>query len=150
MDRLQLRDKIRELLTGRRLAVLATSDRGRPYASLVAFTAADDLLTLYFATSRETNKYANLRADPRVALLIDSRSNRAEDLQQAAALTVPGAAGELEGDEKKRHGTRFLARHPSRREFIEAPSTALFAVRVEQYKYVSSFQEVFVYLPAAE
>ncbi|HHO49108.1 MAG TPA: pyridoxamine 5'-phosphate oxidase family protein [Desulfobacteraceae bacterium] len=150
MDRQQLRQAITELLAGQRLAVLATSDRGRPYASLVAFSVADDLQTLYFATSRKTNKYANLTAEPRAALLIDSRRNRADDLQQAAAVTVLGTAGELEGEEKKRQGTRFLARHPSLREFIEAPSTALFAVRVENYKYVSRFQEVFAYLPEPE
>jgi heme iron utilization protein len=150
MDSLLLRQEIKELLTGQRLAVLATSDQGRPYASLVAFTAADDLHAIYFATSRKTRKYANLTAEPRAALLIDSRSNREEDLQQAAAVTVLGAAAELGADEKTVPASLFLARHPTLKEFIEAPATAFFAIRVEKYVYVSRFQEVLEYSPAGE
>lgn len=145
MDSQKLHQEIKKLLTGQRLAVLATSDRGRPYASLVAFSAADDLHALYFATSRETRKYANLTAEPRAALLIDSRSNREEDFQQAAAVTVLGMAMEFEGDEKKLPASLFLARHPALLEFVDAPATAFFAVRVEKFVYVSRFREVSEY-----
>jgi heme iron utilization protein len=150
MDRQQLRQAISELLAGQRLAVLATGDRGRPYASLVAFTAAEDLHALYFATARETRKYANLAADPRAALLIDSRTNREDDFAQAAAVTVLGAAVELGADKKTVPVSLFLARHPALREFIKTPATAFFAVRVEKYIYVSRFQEVLEYPPAGE
>lgn len=150
MDPHLLRQEIKALLASQRLAVLATSDRGRPYASLVAFAAAGDLHALYFATSRETRKYGNLTAEPRAALLIDSRSNRAEDFQQAAAVTVLGTATELDAEEKKRRSIPFLARHPALREFIEAPATAFFAVRVEKFVYVSRFREVSEYQPAPE
>lgn len=150
MDSQQLQQQIRELLAGQRLAVLATSDRGRPYASLVAFSAADDLHALYFTTSRETRKYANLTAEPRTALLIDSRTNREEDFLQAEAVTVLGMAIEFEGEEKKPPVALFLARHPTLREFVEAPSTAFFAVRVEKFVYVSRFREVLEYTPAWE
>ena len=61
----------------RRLAVLATQHEGKPYASLVAFAATDDLKTIIFATTRSTRKFVYLSSNPAVALLIDNRTNEA-------------------------------------------------------------------------
>jgi nitroimidazol reductase NimA-like FMN-containing flavoprotein (pyridoxamine 5'-phosphate oxidase superfamily) len=55
------------------LAVLATHNKGQPYGSLVAFAATHDLDYLIFSTTRSTRKFANLSADPRVAMVIDNR-----------------------------------------------------------------------------
>ncbi|MGW8161589.1 MAG: pyridoxamine 5'-phosphate oxidase family protein [Desulfobulbales bacterium] len=141
----RLEPKIKRLLAGQRLAVLSTSERGHPYASLIAFHAADDLHTVYFATTRATRKYANLMTEPRVAFLIDSRTNQQEDFHQAAAVTILGTSMEMEPAEKKRLSSPFLVKHPYLQEFVEAPTTAFFEVRAELYIYVSRFQEVFEY-----
>ncbi len=74
---------IRELLVSQRLAVLSTQDHGQPYINLIAFAATDDLKYLYFATNRATRKYANLMADSRASLLIDTL-DAAVELQQLA------------------------------------------------------------------
>jgi len=145
MDSEQLQQHITQLLASQRLAVLSTSEHGRPYASLIAFYFSPDLRFVYFATSRATRKYANLMTEPQVALLIDSRSNQEEDFHRAAAATILGKAVELDKNSKKEAGGLFLARHPYLREFIEAPTTALFSVQTERYIYVSRFQEVFEY-----
>ena len=59
---------IQNLLNGQKLAVLSTQSRdGKPYASLVAFTADPDLRQLVFATSQHTRKFANMQATPRAA-----------------------------------------------------------------------------------
>ena len=145
MDPEKLRDNIYQLLTIQRLAVLSTNDKGRPYASLVAFCFSADLRMMYFATQRATRKYANLVNQPQVAFLIDSRTNQVEDFHRAAAVTVLGQCEEVAEDKKQDVVRPYLEKHPYLREFIEAPSTAFFATHVETYIYVSHFQEVLEY-----
>ena len=145
MEPEKLRDNIYQLLTSQRLAVLSTSDKGRPYASLVAFCFSTDLRIMYFATPRATRKYANLIGQPQVAFLVDSRANQTEDFHRAAAVTVLGRCEEIAEDGKQKAAVPYLERHPYLKEFIDAPTTAYFAVRIEKYIYVSHFQEVFEY-----
>jgi hypothetical protein len=138
----ELQGKLTELFSSQRLAVLSTQAGGQPYASLVSFVATEDLKYLLFATSRSTRKYANLAADSRAALLIDSRSNRDSDLQQAIAVTATGMVDETRGAERDRLVGLYLAKHPSLGEFVHAPSNALLRLTVESYIMVSRFQEV--------
>jgi nitroimidazol reductase NimA-like FMN-containing flavoprotein (pyridoxamine 5'-phosphate oxidase superfamily) len=145
MDRNKLRQRIFNLLDSQKLAILSTSENGRPYASLVAFGYSSDSDILFFATTRSTRKYANIMNQPRIAFLIDNRSNREDDFHQAAAVTALGDSEELFGEEKAQKISIYLKRHPFLKEFAGAPTTAFFAVRVEKYIYVSRFQEVFEY-----
>jgi len=150
MNPKKLQQKIRQLLAGQRLAVLSTSNKGRPYASLVAFCFSSDLRFMYFATPRATRKYANLMIQPQVAFLVDNRANQAEDFHEAAAVTVLGRCEEIAIDRKQNAATPYLDRHPYLKEFVEAPTTAFFAVEVEKYIYVSRFQEVLEYQVTAK
>ena len=75
--------QLRALLEEQQLAVLATSEAGRPYTSLVAFAVTPDLDAILFATERATRKHANLTTEPRVALLVDNRAHRERDLYEA-------------------------------------------------------------------
>jgi nitroimidazol reductase NimA-like FMN-containing flavoprotein (pyridoxamine 5'-phosphate oxidase superfamily) len=141
-DRDHLQQRLIQLFTSQKLAVLATQQAGQPYASLIAFTASDDLKELYFTTPRATRKFAYLQANPRVALLMDSRSNQDEDIHRAIAATVLGTAAEVPPEEREQVLNRYLAKHPHLEEFAQSPSTAVVRVTVETYYVVSRFQEV--------
>lgn len=142
MDPSELRQQIRHLLDSQGLAVLATSAGGHPYTTLVGFAAAGDGRELYFVTHRATRKFANLSGDDRVSLLIDNRSNRAEDFRRAAALTAFGRAREVPAPQRAAALELFLAKHPLLREFAMAPGSALCRVAVQRYSLVQRFQEV--------
>lgn len=133
---------LRELLAHQRLAVLATQGPDCPYASLVAFCASEDLHTLSFATTRATRKYQNLTSYPRVAMLVDSRSDADLDFHTAIAATAVGSVRALEGEERAIQLVAFLRRHPHLREFAGSPSSVLLALTVETYYLVSRFQNV--------
>jgi nitroimidazol reductase NimA-like FMN-containing flavoprotein (pyridoxamine 5'-phosphate oxidase superfamily) len=128
-----LRQTLKDMLAAQRFCVLATQGQGQPYGSLVAFAVTDDLKQLVFATSRDTRKFSNLRSDPRVALVIDSRSNSDTDLKDAVAVTALGLAQESSGDERDRLTRLYLAKHPGLAGFIGSPETALCVVAVEDY-----------------
>jgi nitroimidazol reductase NimA-like FMN-containing flavoprotein (pyridoxamine 5'-phosphate oxidase superfamily) len=140
--------RLRELLITQALAVVATSRDGHPYGSLVAFVATDDLRHLVFATSRSTRKFGNLAQNPRVAVVVDNRSNRREDFHEACAATATGPAEDLAGAERDTMQRLFLARHPHLVDFIASSNVALVRVTVEAYRFVSRFQEVMELRPS--
>lgn len=133
---------IAALLASQQLAVLATSRQGQPYTSLVAFDFSADLRRLTFATTRATRKFANLRAEPRVSLLIDNRSHRSDDFRKAMAVSAFGCAAEMTGANRTVVVENYLRRHPGLQEFVTAPSCALLQVTVEHYALVRRFQDV--------
>jgi heme iron utilization protein len=139
---------VQDLLAGQPLAVLSTHQAGQPYSNLIAFAVDPDLAHIFFATTRATRKFANITADPRVALLIDNRANQEADFADAAALTVLGSAREVHGPEKEQGLALFLAKHPYLQDFVSAPTCALLKVKVAKYILVSQFQEVREMTPA--
>jgi heme iron utilization protein len=136
------RQRLRDLFENQQLAVLSTHNEGQAYASLVAFAAAEDLQELLFATARSTRKFGNLSAEPRVAMLIDSRTNRTADFREAVAVTATGVAGEVAESEREALQELYLQKHPHLVDFVTAPACALVRIRVDRYYLVSRFQNV--------
>lgn len=139
---------IADLCATQRLAVLATDMGGHPYANLVAFAATDDLREVLFATIRTTRKFSNLEGNHRVSLLVDDRSNSADDFRDAAAVTIMGTARELAGEERAARLPLYLSRHPYLDDFVASPTCALIAVAVERCVLVTRFQTVTEVVPA--
>jgi len=126
-----------------RFAVLATSDRGRPYASLIAFALTPDCTTVIFATPKATRKYRNLRSQRSVSILIDNRSQTPEDLRRAEAVTLVGTAQPVRaGARRKEYSKLFSNKHPELAGFVGEPGTALVAVIIEQAIHVTRFQDI--------
>ena len=138
--------RLRRLSQRQRHAVLATQDSELPYTSLVAFALTPEGRGLIFATARDSRKYRNLRANPAVALLLDSRTNSARDYLEAEAITVEGRATALRrGRRKELLAAALCRRHPRLRDFVTAADTALIVVEARQVVHVGRFQEVSVW-----
>ena len=139
MERLALIQTVKNILDDQNLAVLSTRDGNQPYSNLVCFTATDDLRCLVFATPRATRKYANLSAELKVAMLVDDRTNKAGDTQEATAVTAIGTARELGGQERLNSLGCYIGKHPQLESFVSSSDTALFKIEVERY-IVSKFE----------
>ncbi len=133
---------LRDLFHSQRFAVLATDDHGQPFASLMAFAATEDLGQLVVLTERTTRKFANLKANCRVALLIDDRENKGSDTQNSVAVTAIGEAEEVDPDAAAPVLKLYLARHPYLAAFAASPSCVIVRVKISSYQLVSRFQEV--------
>ena len=138
----RLKEFLKDLFSSQRLAVLATQSRKQPYGNLVAFMATDDLKHLLFVTTRATRKYANISENPRIAMVVDNRSNRKSDFHQAAAVTATGVVKEMVGPQKRRLQKLYLSKHPYLKEFVSSPTCALLRMDVETYYVVRQFQNV--------
>lgn len=130
------------LLAGQPFAVLATQGHDAPYASLVCFAATADLNCIVFPTRAGTRKFANLEACPQVALLIDNRSNQPGDLREAVAVTVTGTVQLDRGDQMPVLHALLRAKHPGLAGFLAESDCRLATVRVEEYSFVSRFEQV--------
>lgn len=138
----EIRAKIKELLSGQQLAVLASLEDKGPYTSLIAFTADPDLRYLLFATDRNTRKFANICFNNRVSLLVDDGKNDDSDLHQAAAVTILGTARTVEGESRTKFAAQYLAKHPNLEDFVGAKTCALILVEVDVYYLVEKFQNI--------
>ena len=136
------RARLAKLFRSQNLAALSTHRSGQPYASLVAFYAAEDLKHIYFVTPKTTRKYANLTADNRVAVMVNSSINQASDFHRAVSVTAVGNAHEVSGSDRDLILGQYLAKHPYLEEFVQSPSCALLRVTVTSYFMVKNFQNV--------
>ena len=141
----EIQKHLRDLFASQNLAVLATHNMAQPYASLVAFAATEDLKFIYFVTPKTTRKFANITAYGRVAVLINSSTNRSADFHQAIAVTAVGEAKEIVGLEQEPLLQFYLAKHPYLEEFAKAPTSGLVRVTVKSYYLVRNFQKVLEY-----
>jgi len=140
-NKAELSGLIRRLFGAQRFAVLATQFEGQPYSNLVAFAEADDLRSLLFVTRRDTRKYSNTLASKKVAVLIDSRTNQALDLNNATAITALGTVEEVGSANKEYLSGIYLSKHPQLKDFLHMPSSALMKVSVNDY-IVATFDGV--------
>ena len=139
--------RLRELFAVQRFAVLATTENGQPYLSLMAFAATGDLQYLLIATNKATRKYRNIQADARIALLVDNRANLPADTEESLAVTALGQATEVAASDRDQFLNLYLAKHPRLEKFVSSPECALIRVKVERYLVVSHFQETMEVLP---
>jgi nitroimidazol reductase NimA-like FMN-containing flavoprotein (pyridoxamine 5'-phosphate oxidase superfamily) len=137
-----LKRLLKALFSAQPLAVLATQSDGQPYGNLVAFAATEDLRGLLFATARGTRKFSNIKADPRVAMVMDSRTNQRVDFQKAVAVTATGKVKELKGEEREDFLKVYLSKHPHLKRFATSPQCALLRINVDRYYVVRRFQKV--------
>lgn len=138
----QFHERLVELFNSQKLAALSTQKGGQPYASLVAFYATEDLKDLFFVTPKTTRKFSNLKADSRVAILINSSTNQSVDFHRAVSVTVVGHAAEVVGSERQPIFEQYLKKHPHLEDFVRSPSCALIRVSAKSYFMVQNFQNV--------
>ena len=127
-------------------AVLATDTAGQPYTSLVAYALTPDLKGVLFTTPKATRKYRNILKNPRVSLLIDTRTNTSKDYMKAESVTMLGNARPLrKGKTRANLAALFLKKHPKLEGIIHSCETALIFIEITTYIHVTKFQSVSVW-----
>ncbi len=149
-DHPALQERIRQLVDKQPYAVLCIQGGGQPYGALVAFAFSDDLRHAVFVTPVSTRKFHLLSECNHVALVIDNRPNKADQLMEIEAVTVTGRSQMIErGDEFDQWAGLLVTRHPYLKSFVNAATCALFRVDVLRFLHVARFQEVSQWIPGA-
>jgi nitroimidazol reductase NimA-like FMN-containing flavoprotein (pyridoxamine 5'-phosphate oxidase superfamily) len=128
-------DKMKALVREKDMCVLATVSNNRPHCSLMAYVANDACTEIYMVTFKDTKKYRNLRENPWVSLLIDTREeDRGSRRPEARALTVTGVFEQI-GDDSMRLQIReaLMRRHAQLEGFADQPDAEVFSIRIHSF-----------------
>ena len=113
------------------LAALATQGPQGPRASLMTYLYGGEGRVLYLITSVKSRKFANLKAEPRVSLLIDDRLSTGGRVDFTRALTVQGEARVVEeAGEQERLKRGFATNLPHLSELALDPDCRVLRVKV--------------------
>lgn len=139
-----MNEAVKAIIQAGSFCVLATAGVNAPHTSLMAYACSEDASTLYFATPKDTLKYRNLCENPRVSVLIDTRTQATP--QQVNALTIGGRATSItEPDERAEVIERLLSRHPHMRQFVQQPDMALMGVTVTSLQLLNGLEKAQYY-----
>ena len=145
-----VRDRIQHLVEEQPYGVLCVQGGGQPYGALVAFAFSEDLRNAVIVTPKATRKYRLLSECNHVALVIDNRPNKGDELMEIEAVTVTGRSHRIErGAEFDRWAELLVTRHPYLKSFVKADTCALFRIDVVRFLHVGRFQEVRQWIPTA-
>ena len=128
-------EQMKALAKEKDTCVLATVSGATPHCSLMAYVTDDDCREIYMATFKQTTKYANLKENPSVSLLIDTREEHSGSHRgEAKALTVSGVFQRIKAEEKKNLArAMLLERHPHLKAFFERPDAEIFGIKIESF-----------------
>jgi nitroimidazol reductase NimA-like FMN-containing flavoprotein (pyridoxamine 5'-phosphate oxidase superfamily) len=132
-------EKMKDLVRSQNVCVLATVSGDQPHCSLMSYAADADCREMYMVTFRKTKKYRNLKDNPAVSLLIDTRKeDLGEKRHEVRALTVNGLFEDVK-DQKKRDMIRalLLERHPHLNVLAEDPDAEFFTVRIKEASFAT-------------
>lgn len=137
-------DQILDFMRAGRHCVLATRGQdGAPWTSLMAYGVDEGAGVFVLATLEGTRKIANLRAEPRVSLLIDDRdAHPGAPPEELRALTVAGRAEVVDDPgESAALAAMLLARHPHLAAFLARPEARLVRVLAGECQLLSGLTD---------
>ena len=135
-------EKMKDLVQKMNTCVLATASSSKPHCSLMSYIADPECREIYMVTHRQTKKYANLRENPWVSLLIDTREEDShKEIGQKKALTITGAFQKIDPGKKDAVRARFLKKLPQLKELIDDPDAEIISIRVHSFQLLEGVRD---------
>jgi nitroimidazol reductase NimA-like FMN-containing flavoprotein (pyridoxamine 5'-phosphate oxidase superfamily) len=125
-------EKMKALLKENSMCVLASSSGDRPHCSLMAYVTDEEAKALYLVSLKTSRKSRNVRANPHVSLLVDTRADARGDSGSILALTVTGVCSVVaDGDEKDLILHRIVQAHPHLHSLAYHPDADVMTIKVQ-------------------
>jgi nitroimidazol reductase NimA-like FMN-containing flavoprotein (pyridoxamine 5'-phosphate oxidase superfamily) len=133
-------EKMKNFVRKKNICVLATVSDHKPYCSLMAYITDATCEEIYMVTHKSSTKFNNLRKNPSVSLLIDSRETQPRS--KAQALTIDGAFIPLLDEKKKQKMRgRMLESFPHMKDFIRHPESELIRIKINSFLLLEGLTE---------
>jgi nitroimidazol reductase NimA-like FMN-containing flavoprotein (pyridoxamine 5'-phosphate oxidase superfamily) len=125
-------EKMKALLRENSLCVLATCSENMPHCSLMTYITDEQAEAIHTVTLNTSRKYRNIRQNPRVSLLVDTRLKDGSEAGDIKALTISGVSSFV-SDETERVAilTRIGQNHPQLRDLVLHPDAEVITIEVE-------------------
>lgn len=140
-----MHSEIKKLIQSSKICVLATVSGIDPHCSLMSYATDDDCREIYMVTQKNTKKYNNLKDNPSVSLLIDSREmDRTDRRGRAKALTVTGIVQRaVDQNAKDAIKARLLNRHPHLKDFADHPEAEMLVVKIKAFQLLDGITDAY-------
>jgi len=111
----------------------------------MSYVADEEGREIYLLTRKNTKKYRNLKENPSVSLLIDSRDmDPAHRGDRPQALTVSGTVQRATDERRKAEILRrLLARHPHLERLAVQPDAEVVVVRVKAFQLLDGITDAY-------
>lgn len=127
-------EQIERILKANSLCVLCTVGGGHPYCSLMTYILSDDLRTLYMITTQESRKYENLRSNPHISVLVDTRQSLVSSGEKPiSSVTFEGVYDPIEPGTMELIRTRMAREHGELAEILQSPGCVLLGIRLKSF-----------------
>ena len=138
-------EKMRDIIKGNDLCVLATVSVGSPHCSLMSYISDEEGQEVYLVSHKETKKYSNLLENPTVSLLIDAREEEKRQRRiDIKALTVSGKFQIINDVGKKDLiRARFLKSHSHLTDFVNDPGAEIFSIKIKSFQLLEGVKNAF-------
>ncbi len=91
----------KKMISDNNLCVLSTCGAGQPNSSLMQYISDDSCTKLFMLTLKGSQKQQNIEKNPRVSLLIDTRTDAMQNNEPIKSLTVYGRAEFIQDGPRK-------------------------------------------------
>jgi general stress protein 26 len=138
-------EKMKDIVKGNDLCVLATVSEGKPHCSLMSYISDEKGQEIYLISHKQTKKYVNLMKNPTVSLLIDTREEKKGQRRiDIKALTVSGEFQTINDSVKKDLiRTKFLRKHPHLTDFLNDPGAEIFSIKIKSFQLLNGVKDTF-------
>ncbi|MGH7814690.1 MAG: pyridoxamine 5'-phosphate oxidase family protein [Candidatus Binataceae bacterium] len=138
------RQKLEALLKSEHIAVLVTQGEPWPTATMQAYAETPEL-DLVFIMREESERFQNLRAQPRAAVFIDDRARGDAAKFRISRALIQGTAAEVArgGAEWEELKALFLWKNPFEAVFFELSSLRMIRLTPHRVSYTGADHSVF-------
>jgi len=138
-------EKMKDIVKGNDLCVLATVSEGKPHCSLMSYISDEKGQEIYSISHKQTKKYVNLMKNPTVSLLIDTREEKKGQRRiDIKALAVSGEFQTINDSVKKDLiRTKFLRKHPHLTDFLNDPGAEIFSIKIKSFQLLDGVKDAF-------
>jgi len=141
-------NQIRSILNQQVQSVLATQNQGGLYQHLMAYSAADDLSSIYLSSFDNTQKVRNIRANPNISLLWDNRTGNNKDHTEGFALSAQGSAKIVNTDAHPDLIEQLRNRNDSLAKLLNAEQSVLIVINIKAYHLAIGYTDSRAYEPS--
>lgn len=134
---------IKDFIVNNDLAVLATSAENMPHCSLMAYVADDDGRKIYMLTRKDSRKFRNIKANPKVCLMVDTRANHGGARAKIKALTISGTCSSVSLSDQGRLLDRLLHTHPQLEILAQHKDAVVMEVAAESFLFLDGVNDAF-------
>lgn len=126
-------ESIQEIIRTNNLAVLATCAENQPHCSLMAYIFLEEQGLIYMMTQKDSRKFRNISANPRVSLMVDTRLDNPEKRTSIKALTINGTCRPAEQTGQNHLKDLLLKRHPQLKVLTDHQDVVVIEIKVGSF-----------------